>query len=126
MFPWERAVARLGIRNLEGEAQPIAIGFRAKPPPYALSWRVFQRIAEHRPRMRNFVKVRVRNALTVWGTVKRHFGLNSHTARTYTSPSVANPQSEKALFCLNPGNNLETIEHRQEIVIESIRYQQTD
>jgi len=35
IIPWELPVARLGIRNLEGEAQPIAIGFRAKPPPYA-------------------------------------------------------------------------------------------
>jgi hypothetical protein len=58
--------------------------------------------------------------------VKRHFGPNSHTARTYTTPSVANPRSEEALFCLNPGNNLEIIEHRQEIVIGSIRYQRTD
>jgi hypothetical protein len=45
IIPWELPVARLGIRNLEGEVQPIAIGFRAKPPPYALSWRVLQRIA---------------------------------------------------------------------------------
>jgi hypothetical protein len=53
---WELPVARVGIRNLEGEAEPIAITFRAKPPPYAISWRVFQRIAEHRPRVRNFGK----------------------------------------------------------------------
>jgi hypothetical protein len=50
---------------LEGEAQPIAISFRVKPPPYAISWRVFQRIAEHLPRVCNFEKVKVRNAVTV-------------------------------------------------------------
>jgi hypothetical protein len=52
IIPWELPVATLGIRNLEGEAQPMAISFRAKPPLYAISWKVFQRIAEHRPRMR--------------------------------------------------------------------------
>jgi hypothetical protein len=52
---WERYQEK-GIRNLEGEAQPIVISFRTKPPPYAISWRVFQRIAEHRPRVRNFGK----------------------------------------------------------------------
>jgi hypothetical protein len=30
IIPWEFPVARLGIRNLDGEAQPMAIGFRAK------------------------------------------------------------------------------------------------
>jgi hypothetical protein len=70
----------------------MAIIFRAKPPPYAISWRVFQRIAEHRPNVRNFGKVRVSNALTVFGAVKRNFGPNS--------------QSENVLlFCFNPGNN---------------------
>jgi hypothetical protein len=65
IIPWEFPVARVSIRNLEGEAQPMAISFRAKPPPYAISWRVFQRIVEHRPRVRNFGKVTVRDALTV-------------------------------------------------------------
>jgi hypothetical protein len=42
IIPWELPVERLDIRNLEGEAQPMAISVRAKPPPYAISWRVFQ------------------------------------------------------------------------------------
>jgi hypothetical protein len=56
IIPWELPAARVGIRNLEGEALPMAISFRAKSPPYAVSWRLFQRIAEHRPRVRNFGK----------------------------------------------------------------------
>jgi hypothetical protein len=41
IIPWELPVARLRSRTWESEAQPMAINFRAKPPPYAISWRVF-------------------------------------------------------------------------------------
>jgi hypothetical protein len=56
IIPWEFPAAILGVRNLEVEAQPLAINFRANPSLYAVSWRVFQRIAEHRPRLHNFGK----------------------------------------------------------------------
>jgi hypothetical protein len=83
----------------------MAISFRAKPPPYAISWRVFQRIVEHHPRARNFVKgegekrshdlrnreASLRSKFSHGEDVHANFGLNS--------------QSEKALFCFNPRNN---------------------
>jgi hypothetical protein len=42
LIPLELPAARLGIRNLQGVAQPIEFGFRAKPPSYALSWGMLQ------------------------------------------------------------------------------------
>jgi hypothetical protein len=97
----------------------MAISFTANPPPYAICWRVFQRIVEHRPRVRNFVKVRVRvrNAPTVWGTFKRHFGL-IFTRRGRTRQLRS--QILLARRCYYSVLIHKTIEHRQEIVIDSI------
>jgi hypothetical protein len=94
----------------------MTISFKAKPPPYAICWRVFQRIVEHRPRVRNFVKVRVRNAPTVWGTFKRHFGL-IFTRRGRTRQLLSQILLARCYYSVLIHK---TIEHRRGIVIDSI------